>query len=608
MHTLRSPQTYRYVYIPRLIFFPFPMAKSIALLTLAALLTVSTSALAQRPEPTFSLPSKAPTLEPPSPLKPGNFTISPEASTPAGKPKPQGPFSLSDRLNELRTANTGVRRTIISELSDPSREIMPALLSAFKTESDPLVKSALATVLANRWEEATPAIDDLVTMLADKRRALVPFAHESPLSIPSAILPEILGSPIKRYPSMSPGNPTHILRIDAIEALGNIGLPAREKATQSLTTLLQDENPLVRVNAVWALLEIGADVPVLETWMSVLQSRDSEARQAAARLGRGNDSLLRKAFGSEATPKTIKQLVSLLGDSEDEVRAAVRSSLELFGKEAIPELTSALESPNPRLRINAAQLLGNFGPSASQAAPALIKRLSDRGEYNPPPQPLGSLIFTLAPFSRSANQTKPTQDDRFVRTNAALALGSIGSTEAIPALQLGLKDPHPKMRLASAWALTQLNRPEIATPVLGALVNDSDFDIHNDSIRILKTLGTQGTQYIIPALLKQFDGANPEYREQLVLNFDLGAMALPGVSRLRQALEGPDLTARGYAVTVLANIYEDLARQNVRGELSKPDRQLATQELTRILKIVTKPDAKFNQPPIDRLRLVQTKL
>jgi HEAT repeat protein len=594
------------------------MAKSIALLTFAALLTQGLPAFAQlsspSPQPTPDVSPSTKTTIPglldfSEPLSPLPGSILPPGSSRSNPPKPQGPFILSDRLNELRTANTELRRVILQELNDPKRKIIPDLVSALKTESDPLVKSAIAEVLANRWEEATPAIDNLVTMLADKRRALVPTPNYRMFTEPSAPYPGWnTAPPIQRYPSASPGNPSSLLSISAIEALGKIGLPAREKATRSLTTLLQDENPLVRVNAVWALLEIGAEVPVLETWLSVLQSSDSEARQAAARLVQENNSLLSKAFGSEATPKTIKQLVTVLGDPEDEVQAASRASLQLFGKEIIPDLTSALESPNPLLRLNATQLLGNFGNSATQATSALIKRLSDPGEYNPPPQPSG-LTGLPRPLSipRSIFQTKPTADDRFIRTNAALALGSIGSAEAIPALQLGLKDDHPRMRLASAWALTQLNRTEIAIPILGELLNNSDPYIQDDSMHILKTLGTAGTKYIIPALLKQFD-AKPEYRERFVLKLDLGAVALPGVSRLRQTLEGPDINARGYAVTILANIYEDLARQNIRGELSKADRQLATRELTQILTIVTKPGAKFNRAPVDRLRLVQTKL
>ncbi|NJM48841.1 MAG: HEAT repeat domain-containing protein, partial [Alkalinema sp. RU_4_3] len=271
------------------------------------LLTQGLPALAQ-----FATPAPLPPLPPTivDPLLPLPSRIPYPSTSPRPAPaKPQGPFNLSDRLNELRTASTSLRYEIIKQMSEPNRNIVPALIAALKTESDPLVKSAIAEMLSNRWEEATPAIDSLIAMLSDNRRALVPSDDYSraPEILQIAPLPSY-GSPmvpVKRIPSNSPGNPTNLLRISAIEALGNIGLPAREKATRSLTALLKDTNPLVQVNAVWALLEIGADVPVLDTWLSVLSSSDADSRQAAARLAQRNNSLLRKAFGGESTPKPL---------------------------------------------------------------------------------------------------------------------------------------------------------------------------------------------------------------------------------------------------------------------------------------------------------------
>jgi HEAT repeat protein len=604
------------------------MAKSIALLTLAALLTQGIPALAQipspspQPTPDFSpstkttIPGLLDPLELPFPLV---DPILPPGSSRPNPPKPQGPFILSDRLNDLRTANTSLRYAIIKDLSDPKRNIIPALITALKTESDPLLKSALAEVLATRWEEATPAIDSLVAMLSDKRRALVPSDdYPRPAEPTLALTPlpyygTIPSAPVKRTPSDSPGNPTNLLRISAIETLGKIGLPSREKATRSLTALLKDENPLVQVNAVWALLEIGADVPVLDTWLSLLQGGDADSRQAAARLAQGNGSLLRKAFGSEATPKTISLLVAALGAPENNVRNAARNGLKLFGAEVVPDLTKALNSPNPLLRLTAAKILGKQQGKASLATPALINLLGDNGEYNPPPSPY-TLSFDYISYDPEDYYDdywtgKPSSSDRFVRINAAIALGSIRSTEAIPALQLGLKDPNPEMQLACVWALTRLGQTETVLPIIDTLIKNPNQSIQFTSLRILKAIGTPGAKYLLPILLKQFDEAKPENRENVVLGFlDFGIVALPALSRLRETLEGPDKNARGYAVTILANIYEDLDRKQKKGELSKDDRRQALKELEKILKIVTKPDAKFNKAPVDRLRLVQTKL
>jgi HEAT repeat protein len=591
------------------------MAKSIALLTFAALLTQGLPALAQFATPVplpTPIPSRTPSLNLDGP------PILPRRSLPAPA-KPQGPIRVPERLDKLRTATKSSRQFIIEELSDPKRSIISELLAAFKTESDPLVKSALAEVLGNRWEESEPAIDDLIVMLRDQRRALVSADEDLPYKpLPLPIEPQFVFPfadfrklQLKRYPSPVPGNPTDLLRISAIEALGKIGLPAREKATRPLTTLLQDENPLVRVNAVWALLEVGANVPVLETWLLVLQSDEPGVRQVAARLDpQRENSLIRKALGSEATPKTIKILTELLGDSEENVRQTSRSSLRLFGNsEVIPDLILALESPKPLTRINATQFLGGLGTKALPATSALIKGLSDPGEYIPPPEPFGGTALRLSFLPSLLNeQARPIDDDFVVRPNAAIALGSIGSVEAIPALKIGLKDSYPQMRLACAWALIRLNQTESAIPVLAELLKNSNVDMQNDSIRILKTLGRPGAKYVLPLLLKRLDNAKPGEWERIMWSFhDLGGMVLPALSRLRQTLEGPDVAARGYAVTVLANVYEDLVSQNAKGKLAEADRTLVAQELTKILTIVTKPGAKFNKPPIDRLRNLKTR-
>lgn len=616
------------------------MARSIALLSFAALFAgylvhglPQAQAQLPTPLPTPQTIPEPPTIVAPSPQPlptlpaalpgpspnalPPNL-LSPIVLPPGGPldiprpnaPKPRGPFNFADRLNELRTASVGLRAEIIREMSDTQRSILPNLVTALKTESDPLVKSAIAEVLASRWKEATPALEPLITMLSDRRRAIVP--RDSYANRPT-MLPGIATLPWngtkQRYPSPSPGNPTGLLNISAIEALGNIGLPARDKATPPLKALLQDENPLVRINAAWALLEVGADVPIIDTWLAVLQSDDPNVQQAAVAFVGSGEGLFAKALGSEATPKMIKPLVDLLGHPEDSVRSAIRSSLKLFGPDTIPELTTALDSPKPLTRLNAAQLLGSFGPKAAPATASLIKRLNDPGEYNPPPKPY-DVIPSLAAFDEDYWSSKPSPDQRFVRVNAALALGSIANPEAIPALKNALIDPYVRMQLASAWALIKLDQTEPSLPILGKILqSDPDPETRYSAERVLRNAGDPGKKYLLPLYLKRFDATKPESRESAVIEFsNMGFVALPAVARLRQTLEGPDLVARGYAVTVLANIYEDITLKNQMGQLSTSDRTLAVEELKKILTIITKPGAKFNQPPVDRLRTVQTKL
>jgi HEAT repeat protein len=78
----------------------------------------------------------------------------------------------------------------------------------------------------------------------------------------------------RRLPPTPPQNPENLLRITAIAALGKIGLPARTSATPPLTQALQDPDPWVKLNATWALSEIGASVPLLPHWLEALQHPD----------------------------------------------------------------------------------------------------------------------------------------------------------------------------------------------------------------------------------------------------------------------------------------------------------------------------------------------
>lgn len=73
----------------------------------------------------------------------------------------------------------------------------------------------------------------------------------------------------------------------------------------------------------------------------------------------------------------------LRGRSAD-VRVAAARTLTRFGEAAVPSLSPALgdselafASPDPRVRANAAVVLGSFGPPARQVAPALGKLLHD---------------------------------------------------------------------------------------------------------------------------------------------------------------------------------------------------------------------------------------
>ncbi|MEW5857125.1 MAG: HEAT repeat domain-containing protein, partial [Cyanobacteriota bacterium] len=124
---------------------------ALSLLTILTFLADETPAAAQRE--TFSLP-------PALPARPGDRETA-------------KPIVVAELVEQLRTADVEERRKIIRQLSDTEQNIVPALVRAMD-DPDPLVKSGVAEVLGNLTDAAVPAIPELIEMMNDERRAIVP--------------------------------------------------------------------------------------------------------------------------------------------------------------------------------------------------------------------------------------------------------------------------------------------------------------------------------------------------------------------------------------------------------------------------------------------------
>ncbi|HEY6554076.1 MAG TPA: HEAT repeat domain-containing protein [Vicinamibacteria bacterium] len=120
--------------------------------------------------------------------------------------------------------------------------------------------------------------------------------------------------------------------------------------------------------------------------------------------------------------------ITLKSEAPAERAAAARILGEIgpAARDAAPALAQALKDGDPAVRQNAAQALGYIGPGAKVAAPALITALSDKE----------------AP----------------VRRSAAFALGKVGSLEAEAALKTARKDKVEAVRNAAKVALKDLKK------------------------------------------------------------------------------------------------------------------------------------------------------
>ncbi|MBC7856619.1 MAG: HEAT repeat domain-containing protein [Pirellulaceae bacterium] len=112
----------------------------------------------------------------------------------------------------------------------------------------------------------------------------------------------------------------------------------------------------------------------------------------------------------------VKPVTLLLPTFEERSEQQVAAeALSQIGPQAVPELCGALQSPNPRIRREAAGVLVRMGPDAKDAVPDLILLLDD--------------------------------EDEATRKMAARALGRIGpdAASAVPALMRTLLETQPSV-------------------------------------------------------------------------------------------------------------------------------------------------------------------
>jgi HEAT repeat protein len=260
-----------------------------------------------------------------------------------------------------------------------------------------------------------------------------------------------------------------------------------------------------------------------------------------------------------------------LRDNDGIVTIEAAQALGMIGQPAVPPLIELLE--DPQYRILAATVLGDIGPSAVDAVPALTKVLEIPNEdarraallalagIGPAAQPVaaGPLMELLGGPGGNA------------RGGAAYALVRIGAEEAVPELQRLVQETNDRReQLAAAWALVMLQpdaehsaqavpilieglsddwelvrkecalalaalgpRAAPASEKLTSLLKDADPLVRAEAAVALHHVGTEA-QTLVPLMIKGLEDDSPHvrYASAYVLGL-LGADAKPAVLQLQ---------------------------------------------------------------------------
>jgi HEAT repeat protein len=260
-----------------------------------------------------------------------------------------------------------------------------------------------------------------------------------------------------------------------------------------------------------------------------------------------------------AAAAAVPALTQALDDPVGAVTFNAAEALGRIGMPAVPALVSRLE--NEHFRTLAASILGEMGPTAKDAVPALVRLLdvADRATAT-------EALIALASIGPAAKDAVPVLLKKFadpnfeLRPGAAYALTKIGATEAIPRLQQTVKTTdNERLRMACAWALVQFEPANeeyvrLALPGLEKTLFDEWSLVRKESASALARIGPRAKS-AAPSLVKLLSDTDPQVRREALYalwRVDPDANTLTPLAT--KSLEDADLAVRTTAGYVLGEL------------------------------------------------------
>lgn len=292
-------------------------------------------------------------------------------------------------------------------------------------------------------------------------------------------------------------DPKSKLRAHAAHCIGLFGNSAN-RAVDALSKAVLDNDPLVAAQAADALAGIGEDASSAVKPLLVAASRTATASSKApsgvsaskqAKFSHDPNAQLRaasvRALARVTTrldiPEVKLKLLSLLKDSNDQVRIAATEGIGLLPADAtntLPALTAALNDRNSEVRRFAAVAMNELGEQAEPATDALLEKLSDPD----------------------------------VALDASRALAHIGS-KALPKLVERLASDNVTARKGAAAAISQMGPDaSAAIPDLMKCIDskDEDADVRRFAIFGLAGAGAEQPGKVVPVLIRLIQSSNED--------------------------------------------------------------------------------------------------
>ena len=332
--------------------------------------------------------------------------------------------------------------------------------------------------------KAHSAVPDLVAALAYDQSA--PETERALVRIGSASVPALERALHSRHDSN---------RVRAARLLREFSFP-QDSTTLALIGATRDPLPAVREQAVLSLGVTAHDFPDALPHLEKL-ARDQNDQVRAAAL---------QALGEvgDAAPQVIVALQHGLRDRSTGVALAAAKSLWMLrhdSQQIIPVLITTLTTEE---RWRAAYVLGDMGPRAAAAVPALVRLLAEERVPRPFRTPPSS-AFALGKIGSPAiaELTLLLKDpDARVRMNALMAFGLMGKSgsAAVPHLLEVLQDNSSEVRHTAALTIASITtRDRAPAQIIGSLtdcLHAEDIYMRSAAAAFLRDLAPDQTWFV----------------------------------------------------------------------------------------------------------------
>jgi len=328
----------------------------------------------------------------------------------------------------------------------------------------PVLRKALAKAPADRYATARGLATAVRHVAAGAGPEATASASSPAEASPAAVPP-------------SPAAPTGLTPPEGLEVPGADGHrgPDLQVKVQALIGALRDADATSRRRAAQALGECGpAAREAVGPLITALNDSDfwvSETASVALRKITGAPSpeagrRRRAAEERSSTPPAVEKLLLAFRDPASRWMAVVAlGQMGPTAKDAVPALVEALEDQELAVRWDAAKALGRMGAAAARAVPALAAVLHEQDDAIVRQR----AVVALGEIGPAARTAVPAligalkDSGNHLDEQAGEALVRIG-TAAVPALIEAMKDDDPQVRLMAANSLTRIASAAPAGP------------------------------------------------------------------------------------------------------------------------------------------------